>query len=63
MCVTLRVDVLACVFVCVCLCLHRTTPDSAVLLSEGQSGVHHLLGLIGGYAEKVGDLCTLDLGG
>ena len=33
----------------------QTTPDVAVLLSEGQSGVHHLLGLIGGYAEKVGD--------
>ena len=26
----------------------KTTPDFAVLLSEGQSGVQHLLGLIGG---------------
>ena len=33
----------------------QITPDSAVLLSAGQSGVQHVLGLIRGYAEKVGD--------
>ena len=33
----------------------QTTPDSPVLLSEGQSGVQYLLGLLRGHTERAED--------